>query len=368
MRVVFGVDTYSRGDGISRVVDTTAIELKRLGHQVIVVCGKHDGRLNGTKIVAGYHQSLSQSSIRKSAEIVKRCDPDFFYSHYYPMDIVGAIVMSEGVPHIMHWHGIAGLTIRKSPGSAIGWTRANAGAFIGCHKSAQVLSISEFAADYLINRFHLQESRISVIGNPIDTEKFSPPEYPEKPHMCRKILSVAGITPIKGQLQLVKVAEKLRAMGKVFSMTIAGMVKPGGLEYFESIKAYISNHHLEDVVTLTGTISEKDLIGLYKTCDIFAFGSSWESFGLPVAEAMACGKPVVGFDVASLPELVQDGITGFLVPRGNLDVFADRLEHLIANPERCLKMGARGRAEIVTRFSVKEYTNRLTDQIRDCLT
>ncbi|MCQ1535093.1 glycosyltransferase family 4 protein [Methanosarcina sp. KYL-1] len=108
--------------------------------------------------------------------------------------------------------------------------------------------------------------------------------------------------------------------------------------------------HFTNIMTL-GRLSEDELVNIYNLCDIFLFPSRLEGFGLAVAEAMSCGKPIVTTDCSSLPELVMDGKGGFLC---NVDCTQEFVEsiRLLANDENMrLKMGRFNRRRVENLFS-----------------
>jgi glycosyltransferase involved in cell wall biosynthesis len=101
-------------------------------------------------------------------------------------------------------------------------------------------------------------------------------------------------------------------------------------------------------VRFLGTVPQPTLIRAYRAADVLVLPSVWqESYGLPVAEAMACGVPVLASASGGVPELVADGITGRLVPRLDTQALACALREMSAVPTRLLEMGvaARRRAE-----------------------
>jgi glycosyltransferase involved in cell wall biosynthesis len=108
---------------------------------------------------------------------------------------------------------------------------------------------------------------------------------------------------------------------------------------------------LTDRVRFTGYVQEEEKVPLYRTADIFVFPSALEGFGMVVAEAMACEKPAVVSKVASLPEIIDDGVSGYLVEFNNVAAWQEALKKLIASPELCAKMGKQGRAKVTSTFS-----------------
>ena len=101
-------------------------------------------------------------------------------------------------------------------------------------------------------------------------------------------------------------------------------------------------------------LSYSELAACYAACELFALPSSGEGFGLVYLEAMACGKPVIGGAHGGAPEIIEDGVTGYLVPHGDPIQLATSIEALLADPANAKEMGARGkrRAENEYRFNV----------------
>jgi phosphatidyl-myo-inositol dimannoside synthase len=101
-------------------------------------------------------------------------------------------------------------------------------------------------------------------------------------------------------------------------------------------------------------LSYSQLASCYSACEIFALPSSAEGFGLVYLEAMACAKPVIGGAHGGAPEVILDGVTGYLVQHGDPAQLSTALETLLSDPALARDMGARGcqRVEHEFRFSV----------------
>lgn len=164
-----------------------------------------------------------------------------------------------------------------------------------------------------------------VIYNGVDAETFMPRQVEDPFPGKIKLLFVGNWIKRKGADLLPQIMERL---GGDFVLLHAGL--RGGYEL-----GGIAN------ITSYGSLpySSESLAGLYNSCDIFLFPSRLEGFGLAVAEAMACGKPVVATNYSSLPELVVDGKGGFLCEMDNIDDFVERIKRLAFDTDLRRKMG-----------------------------
>jgi len=114
------------------------------------------------------------------------------------------------------------------------------------------------------------------------------------------------------------------------------------------------NTHLKkDNILYLGNLSKGELIETYNLCDIYLFPTRLEGFGLSVAEAMACEKPVVTTDCSSLPELVIDGKGGFLCERDNIDDFVEKACILGEDNNLRKEMGKFNRKRVEKMFALE---------------
>ncbi len=110
-------------------------------------------------------------------------------------------------------------------------------------------------------------------------------------------------------------------------------------------------HGLQRFVEYIPRLSTDELVRLYNSAQIVVSPSLYEGFGLPAAEAMACGAAVIATTAGAFPEFIEDGRTGILVPPGDPDALADAIRSLLADPERCVRMGAAASEHIRTNFT-----------------
>jgi len=122
-----------------------------------------------------------------------------------------------------------------------------------------------------------------------------------------------------------------------------------------TIQSLITNHELQDHVQLLGGMQHEEVFKLYGTMDVFAMPSLYEGFGLTATEAMAAGLPVVGTTIEGLSEVIEDGVTGYLVPPGDSKALAQNLIALLNDPAKCQRMGQAGYERVKEHFSMEQF-------------
>jgi glycosyltransferase involved in cell wall biosynthesis len=107
-------------------------------------------------------------------------------------------------------------------------------------------------------------------------------------------------------------------------------------------------------------LQQEALWSAYQFCDVFALPSRGEGFGLVFLEAMAHAKPVVGGAHGGTPEIVEDGVSGYLVPHGDVAQLADRLGRLLTDETTRLRMGAQALERVRRDFTFDRFSRDLT--------
>lgn len=148
----------------------------------------------------------------------------------------------------------------------------------------------------------------------------------------------------KGVVYLLRAVAALRSEFPAVRLEIAGSGPLQSDLKLESDRLGLTNH-----VRFLGWRS--DIRSVLRDWDIFVVPSFDEGLPMAVLDAMAEGLPVVGTSVGGLPELIEDGRTGFLVPSRNSEALAEKLRYLISRPDRRRAQGAAGRERIRNQFS-----------------
>jgi phosphatidyl-myo-inositol dimannoside synthase len=112
-------------------------------------------------------------------------------------------------------------------------------------------------------------------------------------------------------------------------------------------------------------LSFAELAACYAACEMFALPSRGEGFGLVYLEAMTFGKPVIGGAHGGAPEVIQDGVTGYLVQHGDAVQLATCIETLLSDPANAREMGARGRKRVENHFRFNVFAKSLKKIIRE---
>ena len=170
-------------------------------------------------------------------------------------------------------------------------------------------------------------SHVDAIYNSIDDRLFADiPDYDVK--AC-KLMTVGRIAFQKGYEYLVDVAQKVFARHPDWRWDIYG---DGEAEYKEKIAALIRERGLEGRLTLCG--NRRDIYDLYQNYGIYVMTSRYEGLPMVLLEAKVKKLPLVSFDINSGPsDIIEDGVSGYLVPPFDTDAMAERICELIEHPE-----------------------------------
>lgn len=205
-----------------------------------------------------------------------------------------------------------------------------------------VVTISDFNDQLLRARFPTAASKVRVLHCGIDPCDFAAvPRLGSGPVL--ELLCVASLTDYKGHRHLLDAIAALRDRGVVVRCRLVGD-GPEGV----SLRRQAGRLELGEVLAFEGRLPAPEVRRLLEACDVFVLPSiilpSGVMEGIPVAlmEALAVGRPVVVSRLSGIPELIQEGVTGLLVPPGDSQALAEALEKLAVDPRLREQFGAAG--------------------------
>lgn len=213
--------------------------------------------------------------------------------------------------------------------------------------ATQIIANSQATKNALLrNAPWLDEKRISVVYNGVDLQDFSHANG-EQMRQNWGIQNGAPLLGFVGQLDERKGISVLLSSFEEIVRRVpqARLVIVGEGPLREMIESEIRRHGWEDRIRLSGFLN--DVPAVMSAIDLLLLPSFWEGFGIVLIEAMAAAKPVVTTAVSSMPEIVDDGRTGFLVPPGDAAALAARVCDLLQDQtkRRAFGLAARARAE-----------------------
>ncbi len=204
----------------------------------------------------------------------------------------------------------------------------------------RVFTSSQASAREIARDFGVDPARLRMVANGVDTELFRPD--PEQPRAERELLCVGRASdPNKGLGTLI---DALAALPRDVRLTLVDDAS-GENGAVKRARA----RGIGERVDLVGRVSSERLIELYRRAALVVVPSRYEGFGLPAAEALACGTPVVATRAGALPEVVGD--CGVLVPADDPHALAAGIQQLLDAPARRAEMAARGRRRIAELYS-----------------
>jgi glycosyltransferase involved in cell wall biosynthesis len=180
---------------------------------------------------------------------------------------------------------------------------------------------------------------------------------------------VGRITPQKGQHVVLDAALEVARRGRALRVIFVGAPGPHSFEddfYLSSLRLFVRDSSLEGQVTWAGY--QEDPNPVYGVCDIVVIPST-VSEGLPMVaiESMQLGIPVIGSNVGGIPEIVRDGVNGFLVPPNNAEALADRIQQLLDDGELLKRMKVNALASVDGRFSAGNFALAIRRVIGECV-
>lgn len=220
-------------------------------------------------------------------------------------------------------------------------------------KLNHIVTVSETSQRDIAHYFRKSKADITVIPNGIDTHMFRPlPHIQKRPY--RLISTASSDQPLKGLPVLLHAIHNLKNTLPDIELVIIGSLKKGG-----EAERLVKELNLEATVQFRSRLTSEELVEEYNQSLIAVCPSLYEGFGLPAAEAMACGLAIVSSNGGALPEVIGDA--GVVVPAGNSEALEKAILHLIQNPKNIIQLNTQARKRILEKFCWSQVAIQLTD-------
>jgi glycosyltransferase involved in cell wall biosynthesis len=355
VRVLHVITSLDRGGAENHLLALIAnADRRQFEMEVAVLCGEGElvdaFRAAGIPVhLIGSRWRVDPAALARLTALVRGGDYDIVHSHLFRADIYGSLA-ARGVsrrPRIV--------STRHND------DRFFLNPFVGLVHyavSAQqdmIIAISDHVARFTIARGVRDPARVRRVYHGLDPPASS--TLDREGVRIRAALGVATsdflvgnvgrLAPQKGQRHLIGAMPLLlERVGNAHLAIVGG----GDLEpYLRDLAREVG---VSERVHVLGP--RRDVPAFMHAIDVFAMPSIWEGFGIVLLEAMAAARPIVASRVATIPEVVEDGDTGVLVPPGDAPALAEALAWLAAEPEQARRLGMAGEERLRRRFSLQK--------------
>ncbi len=296
------------------------------------------------------------SGLARTVLRVRHARVEVVHAETRPRDALTAVTVAAlgRARLVAHWHNAHSL-------AEFPWAR------LAFRRAAAVVAISQVSRQALLD-VGVPEGKIRVIHNGIDVERFRPAGETERRAVRAElglrdgafvVVLPGRLTPEKGQTELLRAVALLRDRGEDVVAVLLGADNPGRWGGHRAVlEALRDELGIAERVRFLG--HRPDVPAVLGAADVVAVPSHREPFGLVVIEAMACGRAVVGTAAGAIPDIVDDGETGLLVPPEDPAALAGALARLRADAGLRERLAAAAREAAVRRFSEERMVTELT--------
>jgi glycosyltransferase involved in cell wall biosynthesis len=322
-----------------------------------------DLRAAGVEVTTiGIERLRERRALARVTEVVERLRPAIVHTQLEFSNILGSIAARRlGLPAIATIHTLD-RPRRFSRDSArfrlMGWTLR--------HRADRVIAVSESARRHVLTRAGLRRGQTATIHNGIDLSAFTTDRSAAGAEL-RESLGIAPETPVLATVAVLRQPKGIDDMLEALPIVGAGhpdlvYVVAGDGEHRSALESRARLLGVSKSTRFIGRTS--DVPAVLAAADAFVLPSHTEALPTVVIEAMAAGLPVVATSVGGVPELVDHGVTGILVPAHAPERLADAVARVIDSPRQAEAMGIAARRTALERFGIERQAARLADEYR----
>lgn len=318
-----------KGRGIEVAILSRRNPVEELRHKVVTE--------NKLEALACYDQNLF-------LPYLKKFQPQLIHAHFAtePTELARKLSASIGVPYSLTAHGYD--VYRRPPADFAE----------RCRCANAVITVSAANAQHMVNNLGAPVNNLSVIPCGVDTDWFKPnlPAHSKAP----LLVCVARMRPVKNLPVLLRACAMLRDQGIKFRCVVLG--DGDDRPMLETLRASLN---LESVVQFEGLASQESVREYWQQASVGLLTSLSEGMPVSLMEALSSAVPVVAPAVGGIPEMVKQGVNGFVVPVNNPEAVAGAVSQILNDPEMARQMGSAARETALERFSVDAQVDKLLD-------
>jgi glycosyltransferase involved in cell wall biosynthesis len=229
--------------------------------------------------------------------------------------------------------------------------------------AAPVVTISHYNHAYLTRVFGPDLTRrVRVVHLGVDVDTL--PRWSPAGEVFTIVCTASGLVEKKGLAVLFDACAALQAKGRRFRCQVCG-ADPGEQQRLAELRRHVQSRGLAEQVSLVGMVPWTETMQMIARAQLFVLpavrGARGEMDGIPVSllEAMGIGAPVVSTQLSGIPELIEDGRSGLLVPAGDAAALAAAIERVMDEPTLAQSLGAQARQRVCDSFSLRRSVDAL---------
>jgi glycosyltransferase involved in cell wall biosynthesis len=297
--------------------------------------------------------------------------PDVIHSHLWAANIIGRIAgRITGIPVVSSVHnpdhepqawadGAEVSLLKRQTAKALDRWTANLG-------SDRLIAVSNYVRESARRDLHFSLDSIDLVYNPVDSDLFKTPVEKNRTELWRDwglppqsfvLLNVARVSPQKGLLYA------LRALPAIIGrFPLVHLVSVGATtdpQWPLQLEREAESLGVKDHFHMLG--AQRNVMDFLRACDVFVFPSLYEGLGIALMEAMAAGCVCVASNTGPIPEVIQDGTDGILVPPADPAALAHAVCDLLGDPGLRSQLGTAATQKMASKFQPEESAKRLVE-------
>lgn len=363
--VIFIGMSWNQG-AVSQQFQSIAHELVNLGHQVVILMDYRKKNLESADSNPALYSWLSPRPTHLQdalllQKLIWKYQPDCMISQFGSENLFLFLGWLNKISCRVTWHH----SILENPKNVNYKERIKRSYFTWRKRTVlrlatKIVSVSDAAGKDANKVFSVPLEKIITMHNSL---KDPLPDIHIKAKLDRnRITCTSALVDAKGQETLL---HAIALIHQDFPAIVVDFIGAGDSR--EKLKKLSQSLMVEEKCLFSGLVSYKEVLSRMHNSYLTVFPTRSEAFGLVAIESMAVGTPVIASNVGGLPEIIQDGVEGFLFPVGDHRILAEKISMLLSDLELRTKMGHNARKKYLSDFNLEEKSKQYAVQIEDLI-